>query len=51
MLDLKGMFSRPGIFNKMSRILEPQPQTSLVSALTQLENEHNAEMSNFIPSI
>jgi hypothetical protein len=35
MLALKGLFSRPGIFNKKSRIFELQPLISFVSAWTQ----------------
>jgi hypothetical protein len=35
MFALIGLFSRPGIFNKMSRIFEFQPQISFVSAWTQ----------------
>jgi hypothetical protein len=34
-LGLKGLFSRPGIFNKMPKIFELQPQISFVSAWTQ----------------
>jgi hypothetical protein len=35
MLALKGLFSRPEIFNKMSRIFELQPRISFVSIRTQ----------------
>jgi hypothetical protein len=35
MLAIKGLFSRPGIFNKMSRIFELQSLVSFVSAWTQ----------------
>jgi hypothetical protein len=35
MLALKGLFSRPVIFNKMSRIFELQSRISFVSAWTQ----------------
>jgi hypothetical protein len=35
MLAFKGLFSRPGIFNKLSRIFELQPRMSFVSARTQ----------------
>jgi hypothetical protein len=35
MLALKGLFSRPGIFNKMPTIFELQPRISFVSAWTQ----------------
>jgi hypothetical protein len=35
MLALKGLFSRPGIFNKMSGIFDFQPQISFVLAWTQ----------------
>jgi hypothetical protein len=35
MLDLKGLFSRPGVFNKKSRIFEFQPQISFISVWTQ----------------
>jgi hypothetical protein len=35
MLALKGLFSRPSIFNKVSRIFELQRQISFVSAWTQ----------------
>jgi hypothetical protein len=35
MLALKGLFSRPGIFNTMSTIFELQPWISFISAWTQ----------------
>jgi hypothetical protein len=35
MLALKGLFSRPDIFNNMSRIFELQPRISFVLAWTQ----------------
>jgi hypothetical protein len=35
MLAVKGVFSRPGIFNKMSRIFQLQPRISFVSAWTE----------------
>jgi hypothetical protein len=35
MLALKGLFSKPGFCNKMSRIFELQPGISFVSAWTQ----------------
>jgi hypothetical protein len=35
MLALKGLFSRPDIFNKMARMFELQPRISFVSAWTQ----------------
>jgi hypothetical protein len=35
MLALKGLFSGPGIFNKMSRIIQLQPLISFISAWTQ----------------
>jgi hypothetical protein len=34
MLAFKGLFSRPGIFNKMSTIFELQPQISFILAWT-----------------
>jgi hypothetical protein len=49
MLALKGLFLRPGIFNKMPRFPEPQPRISFVSALTQLEIAHNTEMKHVHP--
>jgi hypothetical protein len=48
-LPLKGLFLRPGIFNKMSRIPEPQPQMLFVLAWTQLKITHNAEMKKLHP--
>jgi hypothetical protein len=44
MKALKMAVLRPGIFNKMSRIPEPQTRILFVSAWTQFEIAHNAEM-------
>jgi hypothetical protein len=49
MLALKGLFLRPGIFNEMTRIPEPQPRISFLSASTQLGIAHKAEMKQLHP--
>jgi hypothetical protein len=48
MLALKGLFSRPGIFNKMSRIFELQPRILFVSAWTQhyMSLPHKPRLAN-----